>query len=283
MLIKPAPINVTWMITDRCNYNCQFCFRFLGRPELNYHNAVNIIDKLSKSGVRKISWAGGEPLLWPRMLDLIEYTHSLGITTMLITNGSLLNSKILKRLVKSLDWLNFPLDGPDDATNAQMTRNKGHYQRIITLLESLSASPISLKINTVATSVNIAQIPQMVQLINKYSVHRWKIFQFYPIRGTSCNNASKFIISTQQFQKLQEQIISQKVDSRCMLVFESNRDMDNSYFSLAPDGSVYVSSNGHDKIIGNLTKDSVENIWKSDMINKMKYWLRASWFLNNSK
>lgn len=276
------PINVTWLITDRCNYDCQFCFRFLDRHEISFEKAQKIIDKLIAAGLKKISWAGGEPLLWPGMLDLIKYTHDREITTMLITNGELITEPMLDFFGENLDWLNLPLEGPSSAINDLMTRKAGHFERVIKILTRLKDTSVKLKINTVASAINIDALEEMVPIIKKYQVKRWKIFQFYPVRGQAIKARAKFDLEPSKFESARKKILAQFDPQECMVVFENNQELEQSYFSIAPDGEVYVSQNGKDLFLGNLATDSVESIWSSQALIKEKYWQRSQWIIKNA-
>ncbi len=273
------PVNVTWMITNRCNYNCEFCFRFFERKELDYKTAVKITDKLAAAGLRKISWAGGEPLLWPRMMDLIDYTHQHSIDTMLISNGELITQDMIARFKENLDWLNLPLDGSSPEMSNAMTRKEGHFQRVIKIFDQLKDSGVKLKINTVASKINIDDIVNMVPLIKRFNIKRWKIFQFYPVRGDAVDSADKFSLSPKRFEQVRK-TVTDMIDSQdCMVVFENNEQLEESYFALTPDGLVYVSHKGKDIFIGDLKTDDVNDIWNHPSLNKDKYWERSKWVL----
>ena len=269
------------MITNRCNYNCEFCFRFTDKPELDYDTAKMIVDKLAAKGMKKISWAGGEPLLWPDMHKLIEYSATRGIITMLITNGELITDQMVPVFKSSLDWLNLPLDGSTPEMSDRMTRKIGHFQRTINLLSQFQDTGIKLKINTVASKINIDDIVNMVPLIKKYGIKRWKIFQFYSVRGPSLSSQDKFSLELTAFEEVRQKVMSMIDPEECMVVFENNNELDESYFAITPDGLVYVSVQGEDHFLGDLKTESVEQIWSKSKLDKQKYWARSKWVIEN--
>ena len=271
------PFNVSWHITDRCNYNCQFCFRPVHGNELNLAKAKKVIDRLVEAGLKKISWSGGEPMLWKGIIDLIEYTKSKGIITMLITNGELLTKRRLDRLEKCLDWLNLPLEGSNAKMNELMTRKKGHFDRVIKLLERVKKKKIKLKINTVASRLNKDDIENIIPIIKDYRIKRWKLFQFYPVRWIGKRNMQLFALKESDFLRIKEVILPMIDKDKCMVVFETNSDMDRSYFAIAPDAEVYVSHNYRDYFIGNLLKDDPKDIFNHPILDKVKYWERSRW------
>lgn len=278
---KVQLINVSWFITSRCNYHCEFCFGFKKRPELDLDQAKKIINKLVAAGLKKISFAGGEPLLWPHITDLIAYTKSLGVTTMLITNGELLTEKLFQEFERSLDWMNLSLEGSDPQIHDLSTRKQGHFQRTIQHLERLQNTSIKIKINTVATKINIDDLINIAPIIKKYHVRRWKIFQFYAVRELAIKNKDKFILFNDKYEAERARIIPLFDKRKTCVVFENNQELEDSYFSITPDGYAYLSHQGKDIFFGDLKTEDIQKILQHPCFNKDKYWERSKWVLQD--
>ena len=94
----PALCNVA--VTNSCNATCDFCNFANGkvaRKDLRWIDADHFeaaLQILHSRGIRYISFFGGEPLLHPRLCDLIAMTIAKGMGPALITNGWLLASKL---------------------------------------------------------------------------------------------------------------------------------------------------------------------------------------------
>ena len=94
----PALCNVA--VTNSCNATCDFC-NFangkVGRKDLRWINADQFdaaLQILHTRGIRYVSFFGGEPLLHPRLSDMIAMAVAKGMGPALITNGWLLPSKL---------------------------------------------------------------------------------------------------------------------------------------------------------------------------------------------
>src|SRR3990167_4676151 len=80
--------------TTYCQLVCPGCYRGLAHPNpLRIHEDIaklkKEIDTLIKiRKIRILSIAGGEPLLYPQLNDLIAYAHSRGLKSRLVTNGA---------------------------------------------------------------------------------------------------------------------------------------------------------------------------------------------------
>lgn len=89
-------------MTGLCNYKCVMCHTGAGKKDKNELDADEwngILDQSKKMG-NKISWIGGkgEPLLDSAFKDMIIHANDIGLTTILNTNGSLINEKCAKFL-----------------------------------------------------------------------------------------------------------------------------------------------------------------------------------------
>ena len=65
---------------------------------LSTNEAKKLILEAFELGVKSIVFTGGEPLMRNDILSLIEFTVDVGLKPILVTNGTLLNDYILKRL-----------------------------------------------------------------------------------------------------------------------------------------------------------------------------------------
>jgi len=274
-------VSACWLLTSKCNYACSFCFKVPNQKDITYQDAERVLKDLVNNGVKKISFSGGEPLLWSgNILKLIALAKSYGILTMMITNGSLLTDEKLLALKNNLDWITLPLDGSNEEKQVKAGRPPEHFTRTIKILEKLNNSKFNIKINTVLSKQNIDDIENIAQLIKKYNVKRWKVFQFFPVRAASLINKQRHEISIELFRNKENHIKSLFTDSECLVYFGSNTDLETSYFTISPNGTAYITKNGVDFPLGDLKIKPVKEVWGSaDIIDKKKYLQRAAWFI----
>lgn len=88
-------------VTTYCQLKCPGCYRGLAEddPERKHENFEKIkreIDLLlEKRNIQTLSIAGGEPLLYPSLKEVIIYANKLGLKTKIYTNGCALTKKKL--------------------------------------------------------------------------------------------------------------------------------------------------------------------------------------------
>lgn len=109
------PVTIELDLTNRCNNNCPWCIG--GRKnEKDLVGPFEIIDQIVSFKIKAITFTGGgEPLLYPQVLEVVEYAHKNGLDVGFITNGLLLDEGKAKVLLKNCIWIRVSLD----ASNAR--------------------------------------------------------------------------------------------------------------------------------------------------------------------
>jgi MoaA/NifB/PqqE/SkfB family radical SAM enzyme len=91
---------ISWLeITDVCNIYCKGCYRrhLSGhRPLKELKKEVDFFKRVRNTD--GISIAGGEPLIYPEIVRLVEYIAESGIKPIMITNTHALNESLLRDL-----------------------------------------------------------------------------------------------------------------------------------------------------------------------------------------
>ncbi len=89
-------------LSRKCNLRCIYCYAASGEPlsnELSFKEICDVVKQAKQLGAKKIIiLGGGEPLLYPHLLELIEFISSYDLNMALFTNATLLTKEISKRL-----------------------------------------------------------------------------------------------------------------------------------------------------------------------------------------
>lgn len=85
-----------------CNLRCIYCYAEAGMPldnELSWDELQDVLDQAAGLGARRIIvLGGGEPLAWPRCMELIRSIRARGLAVDLFTNGTLLTAQMAREL-----------------------------------------------------------------------------------------------------------------------------------------------------------------------------------------
>jgi len=90
-------------VTDVCNLDCPGCFR---KKNVTGHRPFDEIKKeiqqcREQLNCSRICISGGEPLLYPEIIETVKYIASLKMKSILLTNGETLNIDLIRELRKA--------------------------------------------------------------------------------------------------------------------------------------------------------------------------------------
>lgn len=259
--------SVCWNITERCNEQCEFCYRTLV-SDLDLEFNKQIADKLLAHGVEKITLAGGEPLLYNGIFELAAYIKSKkpNVLLSLTTNGLLISEENIERIIELFDWITFDIESVSAVYHEMVGRGKKHFSKNVENLLAFTKR-INIKVNTVATKLNIQDIPLVWDLLRKFDVKRWKIFRYYPITYKAKENEDKFAVTDEEYNKLKSRILAVTADSDVQIDFNDYDDFRTTYFSIFPNGTLKDNAGN---VTCNILTDSIDECISSiDLSNHL--------------
>ncbi len=131
----PSCCNIA--VTNVCNATCDFCGYAKDKIQakdwiwIDTQQTLAALDILYDRGVRYLTFSGGEPLLHPRLLDMVAYAAAKGMRPSIVTNGSPLTPRNVEKLKASgLKTLFISIDAPDQAAHEANRGLKGVFARI---------------------------------------------------------------------------------------------------------------------------------------------------------
>ena len=240
--MEQFPISINLHLTNKCNYQCKFCFarnRCQGK-ELTFKEWKKIILLLSEKKCLKINFAGGEPTLLPYLPELINYAKELGFFTSIISNGSLISEKFISTIKNSIDLIGLSLDSPLELKERQLGRklinpNKSsysHVEHVKYVSKLINSENIPLKINTTLTSLTWKD--DFSSTLDCIDVYRWKILEVHKIKGI---NESFFELYPLLTQYQIEYFL--KNHKKYNPIYENSELLTDSYIIITPDGRFY--------------------------------------------
>ena len=94
------PLRVHIWPTSKCNLDCVHCLTdsHAEGVDLPWDTLRKLLDSLCRVGVFRVVFGGGEPLLYPQILESVETCVAGGISAYISTNGTLITSDLAKAL-----------------------------------------------------------------------------------------------------------------------------------------------------------------------------------------
>lgn len=201
---------INFHILEACNFKCRQCFSKFGTEKLlPVEDWEKIVDNcIAGADVAEFNIAGGEPMLYPGLVELVQYIRNKGVKVSLITNGSLMNEEWIKNYAGMYETIGFSVDSINDETNRKIGRCGRNGKtipagRIVELCGLIRkyAPGCRIKINTVVSALNKDEV--MTDFIDEIAADRWKILRMKPFQYGSFSNLD-IQVSDEEFEEFVE-------------------------------------------------------------------------------
>jgi radical SAM protein with 4Fe4S-binding SPASM domain len=180
-ILEDAPLHLDIEPTNACNLKCPMCPRTVllaeddGKKKLklgymDFELYKNLIDQAAKIGVYsiKLNWLG-EPLMHPRLVDMVKYAKEQGIIDVMFnTNAVLLSEKMILNLIDAgLDRIFFSFDSPVKETYEKV-RVGANYDDVLTNIKNINKIKAMQGIDYPLTRVSMVLMKNNKQELQQY-------------------------------------------------------------------------------------------------------------------
>lgn len=167
---------VVWNMTRACNLTCRHCYaNATAAPapdEMSHEQGLALVDHLAEYGAPVLLFSGGEPLMHPRLFDLIERAVSKGCRAVLSTNGLLLNAESAARLkALGLSYIGVSLDGLAEAHD-DFRRHPGAFDKTLAAMRLARQAGLKVGLRFTLNRRNVADLPGIFDLMERESIPR---------------------------------------------------------------------------------------------------------------
>jgi len=144
-------------------------------------DAKTCIDKLASWGVVVLALSGGEPLVRRDILELARYASGCSIYTAIATNGVMLSEERCRELkAAGVEYLQISLDGARPETHDTFRGFKGIFKKTVQGIKNAVAEGFFVNIATTVTQLNLAEVPQIIDLCENLGVKWFMMYNFVP-------------------------------------------------------------------------------------------------------
>jgi MoaA/NifB/PqqE/SkfB family radical SAM enzyme len=201
-----VPPTLILSLTQQCNLSCSGCFAAASgitchnsgnqqrreKPQLDWKGWTSIISEAVELGVFGFFLAGGEPFLFPNLIELCETFKDRCF--IIFTNGTAItegNFERLKRLSNTAIIVS--IEGGKEATN--MRRGQGVYQKAISTLKRLSENGTPNGISATITRLNYKywMNPECIDKLIAQGVRAAVFIEYIPVMSAPEMGGNKLV------------------------------------------------------------------------------------------
>ncbi len=213
---KPQLRALFFELTDACNLNCLHCGSGCSSKNRNMldfdvveHTLLSVAQAYGPNECM-VNITGGEPLLYPRLNDVIALAHSLGFAVGITTNGTLISPFAARQLARSgLDTIAVSLDGIGE-THDEFRKTKGCFQRALDGINALKCAGIEPEVLTVVHKYNLNQLDALFSLLTELDLYSWRLVSMDPIGRANIHR--DLLLSGNELEELYQFIRKKRYD-----------------------------------------------------------------------
>jgi radical SAM protein with 4Fe4S-binding SPASM domain len=140
---------------------------------MNLTTAKRYIEQIAMAGAKVCILVGGEPTIYPNLLQLIEFMSALGIKAKLMSNGRRLAQLDFVRQLKAAGIVHcsISIEGTS-AVHDNVTRISGSFDQAIRGLKNCQAEGVSVNSITTVGAYNLDNIPDLVLFFQNLGLRR---------------------------------------------------------------------------------------------------------------
>lgn len=163
-------------LTNACNLACPHCYMYSGKAdhqELTVDEWCRVLKEFRDLGGENVTFSGGEVLAKKGWLEILSHSHSLGLATTILTNGTLWTDEAICVAASFISEIQISVDGPTEELNARV-RGQGAFWKALETAKAFSG---------LGVRTSVAMTPP-IDSLHLYAAH-FKSFLEEHISGTS--------------------------------------------------------------------------------------------------
>ncbi len=187
-ILESYPRKIEFNLTNKCNLSCIMCTE--ESHSCDFFAPDKLIDELIDimPYLQNLTLRGGEVFLHKRLFEILEKSRKNELFVEIITNGLLLNSSIINKIIQlnELLTLTFSIDSLDK-NKYEFIRRGGKFDKLmenISLLNKIRKNNKfkgKIGINMVVMSINYREIEDIIEFAGK---NDFSIVQLIPVQDT---------------------------------------------------------------------------------------------------
>lgn len=181
-----------WHITDRCDQRCKHCYIYQGKDkECTFELPLHILDSILHNFITScnqmgcdpiLTITGGDPLLYPQIWEFLEIVKENKVPFTILGNPFHLSYEVVSKLEKlGCHGYQMSIDGLKQTHD--YIRKPGSFDETLESIKYFKESNIRTAIMTTVSKTNIAEIPDLVDIVVEYGVDNFAFARYCPNPG----------------------------------------------------------------------------------------------------
>lgn len=287
---------IIFSIESRCGFECKYCFEDAGpwkvkNKTISKDKWKEIMQDAKKLGAEFVLFSGGDPVLKKDLCDYIKISKDLGYSVRMSTKSYVDREKMALYKQAGVDLLQASIDSHEKEVVDFLSGRSGTYEGIIKTIENAVECGIDVQARAVLTKYNIDHYEQWADLLVEMGVK----YLTAGIVFSSCGrDVQELFPSQEQIMRLNEVVhrITEKYGDKVEIFYNQDYSLmidkpleyitshrhdchgSRSVMPVTSDGLVSycdVLIDNPDMVVGDLKEQTVEEVWNSEELNRLRY------------
>jgi radical SAM protein with 4Fe4S-binding SPASM domain len=252
-------------LTYRCNFKCVQCYNTTHKgaeKEMSLPEWESVLQQLADMGCYLLTFTGGEVFVRKDAVEILQIACDKGFSFRISTNGSLVDEKLISRLLPMRNFLqgvDVSFYGADSQSHDTLSCKKGAHEKTLRAVTLLAESGLGLLAKFITMRDNFEGISEFERMMRSMGI-KYAVSTESLIPRTDGNTSPLIqILTDQQYERL---VSTQNVG------IGSGRSQackpGHIRGAITPDGNVSPCEWLTDFKLGNLREKSLQEIWYGD-------------------
>jgi radical SAM protein with 4Fe4S-binding SPASM domain len=187
---RPRLQSLIFEITQACNHACLHCYNVWQGPQthpyprgqLDTPQTLKLLGKaLDETLCPHVTLTGGEPLLRPDLLQILEFLQRRRVQVTIISNGRLLNEETTAALIqRGTGLFELPLLGPRKEIHDHLSGSPGAWEAVLSAMTAVRMAHGQVIAAFVATRKNIETLYETIRVAFAFGARGVMLNRFNP-------------------------------------------------------------------------------------------------------
>ena len=166
---------VAFHITANCGHRCPFCYMAEIRGQHPRHPPLyrlqKIVDALSFSDVREVTFLGGDPAIYPHAVELASYCYSKGLRVSVLSNTHRYPHASFDEVTKYVSSFETTIHSPIASEHDAFCHSEGAFTSVLSRLQMAAAAGRQTGIAINVTPLSVGKIYEIAKVVrDEYKV-----------------------------------------------------------------------------------------------------------------
>lgn len=168
---------IYFYLTEGCNLACRHCWIVAKDQSKGYNSYLDlelfhsILEQAIRLGLYSVKLTGGEPLLHPQIIEILDLICKENLRVVVETNGILCTSEIIQKIAACKDpFVSVSLDGANAKTHEQVRGREGSFEAAVQAIRNLVKEGLPCQIIMTLMRCNREEIEEVVYMAESLGV-----------------------------------------------------------------------------------------------------------------